>query len=74
MPTDLYDEYVTVDTDLLKSRIALVSLDNHSMSAGRRSLREMQKMMMQAVVNGCENVSVPCVWFRELEAAYILLF
>jgi hypothetical protein len=74
MPTDLNDEYVTVETDLLKNRIALVSLDNQSMSAGRRSLREMRKIMLQALVSGDEHVSVPCVWFRELEAAYILLF
>ena len=62
-------EYVTIETDLLKSLIALVSLDNHSMSSGRRSLREMQKMMMQAMLNGKENVSIPSIWFKELEAA-----
>ncbi len=67
-------EYVTVETDILKSRIALVSLDNHSMSSGRRSLREMQKMVLQALLTGSENVSVPSRWFKELEAAYILLF
>ncbi len=74
MPTDLYDEYVTVDTDVLKSRIALVSLDNHGLSSGRRSLREMQKLIMQALTTGSESVSVPGIWFREFEAAYILMF
>jgi len=29
----------------------------------------MQKMMMQAMLNGKENVSIPSIWFKELEAA-----
>ena len=74
MPIDQFDEYVTVDTDLLKNRIALVSLDNQVFSSGRRSLREMQKLIMQALLSGSESVSVPGAWFRELEAAYIMMF
>jgi hypothetical protein len=34
----------------------------------------MQKLIMQALTNGSESVSVPGIWFRELEAAYILMF
>jgi len=74
MPTEHVEDFVTVDTDVLKNRVALVSMDSNAMKTRRDSLIEMRKMVIDAAVDGSEMVSVPSQWFQELEAAYILLF
>ncbi|MBS1992985.1 MAG: hypothetical protein JSS86_12865 [Cyanobacteria bacterium SZAS LIN-2] len=74
MQTESVEDFVTVETALLKNRVALVSMDSHSMQSARQSLIEMRKIVLNALIDGAEMVSVPSLWFRELEAAYILLF
>ena len=74
MSADCLNDLVSVDTDILKNRVALVSMDTNSMKSARDSLIEMRRMVIDAVVEGSEQVAVPTTWLQELNAAYILLF
>jgi len=74
MSADCLNDLVSVDTDILKNRVALVSMDTNSMKSARDSLIEMRRMVIDAVVEGSEQVAVPTSWLQELNAAYILLF
>jgi hypothetical protein len=65
---------VTIETDILHSRVRLVSLDHQSHFYDRNRLREMRGIIKEAVRSGCEYVSVPRKWFEDLEAAYKTLF
>ncbi|MBS1993562.1 MAG: hypothetical protein JSS86_12445 [Cyanobacteria bacterium SZAS LIN-2] len=74
MSIDQRPAYVVVETDYLKSRMALVSLDEHPLSARRESMEQLHELITPALMDGSEHVSVPAVLLQELNAAYILFF
>ena len=65
---------VTVETDILQSRVRLVSMDDQSNFFDRNRLRELRGVIRSAIASGCQYVSVPRKWFEDLETAYMLMF
>jgi hypothetical protein len=65
---------VSVETEILRSRIDLVSKDDQSTFRCKSTLQELRNLIKVAILSQSQKVSLPHSLFQELEEAYVALF